>query len=236
MPENKPKLHIDWASYKAAKYACEHWHYSKVLPVGKLLKVGAWEDDVFIGVVLFGYGANKSIGTPYQLKQNECVELVRVALTKHSTPVSQIMARAIKMLRKTNKGVRLIVSYADKDQGHLGIIYQATNWIYTGEYNVGNRQGFMIHGKLKHNKSVHSKGVRQTILEVKKHLDSNAYEVYTKGKHKYLMPLDKEIRKQVKSLAKPYPRPVGAIGSTSDVQSEDGSSNLTAGLTNIESE
>jgi hypothetical protein len=35
---NKIKLHLDWCSYKAAKYAVEHWHYSKSLAVGKMVK------------------------------------------------------------------------------------------------------------------------------------------------------------------------------------------------------
>ena len=60
MQEN-PKLKIDWASFEAAKHACEKWHYSGVIPVGKLVKVGAWENDKFIGVVLFGRGANNNM-------------------------------------------------------------------------------------------------------------------------------------------------------------------------------
>ena len=51
-------LHLDWCSYEAAKYAVEHWHYSHSLPIGKLVKIGVWEDDQFIGAVVFGYGAN----------------------------------------------------------------------------------------------------------------------------------------------------------------------------------
>jgi len=29
-------------------------------------------------------------------------------------------------------GPLIVVSYADTDQRHLGIVYQATNWLYTG--------------------------------------------------------------------------------------------------------
>jgi hypothetical protein len=39
----KADLRIDWATHAAAKYACENWHYSGCMPVGKLVKVGAWE-------------------------------------------------------------------------------------------------------------------------------------------------------------------------------------------------
>ena len=95
----KPELKIDWATFESAKHACTNWHYSKSLPVGKSVKVGAWENGRFVGVVLFGYGANSNISKPYGLKQTECVELTRIALRDHATPVSKIIARAIKMLK-----------------------------------------------------------------------------------------------------------------------------------------
>lgn len=202
---DKPKLKIDWASHEAAKFCCENWHYSKVLPVGKLVKVGAWENDKFIGVVLFGRGANHNMSKPYGLGQDQCVELVRVALTKHKTPVSKIMMLAIKFLKKSNEGISLIVSYADLDAGHHGGIYQATNWIYEGIFNAGNRQGFLINGRVRHNKSVHSMGVKQSIDAVRRQIDPKAIEVFTKGKHKYLMPLDANMSAKIAPLAKPYP-------------------------------
>jgi hypothetical protein len=202
----KVDLLIDWATHEAAKYACVNWHYSGCLPAGKLVKVGAWENGKFIGVVLFARGANHNMSKPYGLGQDQCVELARVALNKHNTPVSKIMMLAIKFLKKSNSGIRLIVSYADLDNGHHGGIYQATNWIYEGLFNVGSRQGFLINGRVRHNKSVHSMGVKQNIEAVRKHIDVNAKEVFTKGKHKYLMPLDAEMQVRIMPLSKPYPK------------------------------
>ena len=101
----KPTLKIDWASHEAAKFACVNWHYSKCLPIGKLVKVGVWEDSKYIGC-----------------------------------------------------------------------------------------------------KTVATKGVRQTLDEVRKHLDPKAENFYTLGKHCYIMPLDKQIRKNVEHLSRPYPK------------------------------
>lgn len=129
---SKPILKIDWATHEAAKYACENWHYSRCLPCSKLVKIGVWENLKFIGVVIFGRGANFRIGEPYGLTQTECVELVRIALKGHNTPVSKIMSLAIKFLKKQSSGIKLIISYADPEQGHHGGIYQATNWIFSG--------------------------------------------------------------------------------------------------------
>lgn len=203
---SKCELKIDWASFEAAKFACENWHYSQVIPVGKLVKVGAWEDKKFIGVVLFGRGANNNMLKPYGLTADEGCELVRIALNTHKTPVSKIMAIAIKFLKKSNNKLRLVVSYADADQDHHGGIYQATNWIYTGLKNAGTMGAFLVHGKKMHPKSVHSKGIKQTISAVRQHLDPNAEVFITKGKHCYLMPLDRKMKDAIIPLSKQYPK------------------------------
>ena len=204
----KPELKIDWATNDAAKFACLNWHYAKAVPVGKLVKVGVWENKKFIGCVLFGRGANKNMPKPYGLGQDECVELVRVALTKHDTPVSKIMMLSIKFLKKSNPGIRLVVSYADLDLNHHGGIYQATNWIYEGLFGKDSVSAFIINGKKTHRKSIDSLGVKQRIAEVRRCLDPNAKEFRTKGKHKYLMPLDKDMSAKIAPLAKPYPKRV----------------------------
>jgi hypothetical protein len=228
----KSNLCVDWATHEAAKYACENWHYSKCLPVGKLVKVGAWEDKKFIGVVIFARGANHNMSKPYDLGQDQCVELTRVALSRHITPVSKIVAIAIKFLKRTNARIRLVVSYADLDMGHYGGIYQAGNWMYEGTFNVGARQGFLINGRVRHNKSVHSMGVKQNIDCVRRQLDPFAEEVFTKGKHKYLMPLDAEMRRRILPLSKPYPKREQSKDSVAaDIQSVEGGATPTCSLT-----
>lgn len=203
-------LKIDWATHEAVKYACKHWHYSKCVPVGKLIKVGAWEDGKFIGVVIFSRGANRSIGSPYNLTQFECCELTRVAMRPHKCFVSQVLAEAIRFLKKKCPKMQLIISYADIEQGHHGGIYQATNWIYEGR-TAGARY-FIVNGKKTHPKSLHSlykhkyADFQQSIEWVQKYVDSNASTYYDKGKHKYLFPLTEEMKKKVSVLHKPYPK------------------------------
>lgn len=223
---SKADLRIDWATHAAAKYACENWHYSRCLPVGKLVKVGAWEKNKFIGVVLFGRGATPNLGRPYNLGQNECVELVRIALTKHSTPVSRIASLAMKFLHRSNPKLRLIVSFADQSQGHHGGIYQAGNWIYNGQGDPA--KFYMIRGKLTHPRSIGAKGLVQNIHGARQ-IDSNATMIDVPGKHRYLMPLDKEMRKQILPLSKPYPKRAASIDADApDNQSGEGGSNPTA--------
>ena len=200
--QDKVNLKIDWASYEAAKYACLNWHYSKKIPRFKLVKVGAWEDGVFIGVVIFGYGATSDLVKPYGLKMEEGCELTRIALKEHKTPVSKIMAIAIKFLKKANPNLRLIVSFADPIQNHHGGIYQATNWIYSGKtaetVSYVDKDGRSWHARNVGPKIDHDKQISA--------VRSQCRVIKNPGKHRYLMPLDDNMRKQVQLLAKPYPK------------------------------
>jgi hypothetical protein len=185
-------LVIDFCGNDAMQYACMKWHYSKCVPRGKVIKFGCWENQQFIGVVLFGHSASPYVMKPYGLKQHQGCELVRVALNKHKTPVSKIVSIALKILRRSNPGLKLVVSFADPAQNHHGGIYQAGNWIYTGDSNptielyVNKRWQHMR--RAWYTKTANTK--RRTMP----------------GKHRYVMPLDKTTRKRIEPLAKPYPK------------------------------
>jgi hypothetical protein len=200
-------LKIDWASAEAAAFACKNWHYSKCVPVFKCVRVGVWEDTKFVGVVMFGQGATPEIGSPYGLKQTEICELTRVALTNHQTPVSRILTIAFKFLRKNCPGLRLIVSFADAAQGHHGGIYQATNWIYA---EGSETHAYRVNGVNIHPKSLHSKYGKggQSIPWLRANVDPKAERVISGFKHRYLMPLDEDMRQRIMPLSKPYPKRV----------------------------
>lgn len=153
-------LKLDWCSYQAAKYAVEKWHYSRRMPKSKLAKIGVWEEGQFVGSVVFGVGATSDLVKSYHLEATEGCELVRVALREHRTPVSRIVSIALKLLKRSMPGLRLAVSFADPEQGHIGGIYQAGGWIFTGvsmasdEYIVNGKRW---HGRaLRHEKPAHA--------------------------------------------------------------------------------
>lgn len=204
---SKPILKIDWATAEAARFACTNWHYSRCVPVFKAVRIGVWEDGKFIGVVLFGQGATPEIGSPYGLKQTEICELTRVALTKHKSQVSRIISLAIKFLKKQSPGLKMIVSFADAGQGHYGGIYQAGGWIYAGGAET---HGYKVNGTIVHPKTLHSRYGKggQSIPWLRSNVDPKAERVISGFKHRYLMPLDDEMRSKIAHLSKPYPKRV----------------------------
>lgn len=201
-----PKLRVDYCSREAAKYAVEKWHYSRQMPTFKLVTFGVWEDDKFVGTVIFGSGATPNLLKPYGLGPFEGCELVRVSMTTHRTPVSRVIAIALRMLRKAFPGLRLVVSFADPSEGHSGGIYKAGGWIYAG--TMRDARYFKIKGKTVHPRSVGQKKVAQTIEAVRATFDPFASTVMKPGKHRYLMPLDDAMREQIAPLAQPYPAAV----------------------------
>ena len=220
MQNTKPKLRIAWATHDAAKYACESWHYSKTLPVPPLVKVGVYENEKFIGVVLFSRGASPDLLKPYGLSQTEGCELTRIALSKHVTPVSRIMMIAIKFLKQHCTDLKLIVSFADQSKGHHGGVYQATNWIYTGQSSPSVE--YWKDGKRWHPRQLSEKGY--TVQFGAKRAcpkPSECKKIKVPGKHRYLMPMDDKIKERVLKLSKPYPKRVEHESNASNFQLEE---------------
>ena len=201
LTETKTKLKLDWCSHKAARYAVENWHYSQRMPKSKLVKIGVWENGVFIGVVIFGSGATRALVAPYNLTPEQGCELVRVALKKHDAPVTRIIKIALRMLKKYCPKLRLVVSFADPNEGHHGGIYQAGNWVYTGTTVACD---FF---KDKKGKVWHPRNVSEDLWRSGKRVrPSECERIRKEGKHRYLMPLDSEIKERVAKLEQPYPK------------------------------
>lgn len=225
---SKPVLKIDWATHEAAKYACENWHYSESVPVPPLVKIGVWENNKFIGVIIFSRGASSNLLKPYNLNQTQGCELTRVALTKHLTPVSRILSIAFKFLKKNSPELKLIISFADPNEGHHGGIYQATNWIYTGK-SAKSFKYIDKKGREWHSRQVSEKGYNVQQGNIRKTVKpSDCKKIECEGKHRYLMPLDDVTRKNITLLSKHYPKRVSSIGNDANsFQELEGSASLT---------
>lgn len=234
---SKTDLKIEWATHEAAKYACENWHYSKSVPVPPLVKIGAWENGNFIGVVIFSRGANNNMLKPFGLKQDEGCELTRIALTQHKSQVSRVVRLAIKFLKKNSPELRLIVSFADPGEGHHGGVYQAGNWIYTGQQQP-SVEYIGPDGKHWHGRMIKKKG--WTVCQGKKRktwTPEQCTSIKKLGKHRYLMPLDDITRHSIINLSLPYPkRPKQAMEGTTltaEVQHLPGRSNILEGGSHV---
>ena len=220
-------LVVSPCSHAAAAYAVKHWHYSETFPVSKSYKCGVWEDEQFIGAVVFAWGSNPNLAGSFDLDMTQCVELVRVALRDHTNFVTNIVAKALKILKANNPGLRLVVSYADPYRNHHGGIYQAGNWIYAGM--TSQKHDYILpDGKILNRRGYTGKEFGRP----KREIPANAEKVNMPGKHRYLYPLDKGMRRSLQNRSIEYPRGIGLNGKPSDVLSESASSILAYRSTN----
>jgi hypothetical protein len=196
--------------------------------------VGVWESGQYIGCVLFSRGANRHLTRPYGLAITEGCELTRVALNAHQTPVSKIITIALRFLKQQSPGMRLVISFADPAQGHHGGIYQATNWLYTGQ-TAPAKQYVRSDGKILHARQVSPSGVKKQYGRYRVVPQPDQCRIVeVPGKHRYLMPLDKETRMRLQNLHQPYPKKrVGSDnGDTTGDQPVEGGSTPTPTLQN----
>ena len=198
------------ASYKAIKYACLNFHYAKSVPVNVFGYSVFNEKNEWCGVIVYGHGSNNNIAKPFGLKIGEVLELVRVALNGKQEFTSKAIAMSLKLIKKDIPLCKLVVSYADLDQNHIGIIYQATNWYFVGIKMENKKDGsYIINGKRVHGRTVSDmckrRGLPKTMENIKKVYKTDDVKPYfTKGKIKYLYPLCNETRRLCEALKQDY--------------------------------
>jgi hypothetical protein len=227
-------LRLDWCSSAMARQACGRWHYSKSSASGRRYRIGVWEGTRFVGAVLFGDGAAPRMAASMGVEAGEVLELVRVALGDHVTPVSRINAIAVRLLRKERPDLRVLVSFADPQHGHHGGIYQAGNWVYLGQANVWSGRWLMVNGRVRHPKSIYANYGTRSVAWLRANVDPEARRVDLPPKHKYALPLDAEMRRQLEPLRKPYPKRAGTIDSDgAGFQSAKGGASPTSALPDL---
>ena len=105
-------------------------HYAGRLP-SISYAFGLFSDGELMGVCTFGTPASSSLrsgicGPSYT---DSVLELNRLCLSENKKNWASILvSRSLKMLPSGS----VVVSYADTEQGHIGYVYQATNFIYCG--------------------------------------------------------------------------------------------------------
>ena len=199
-------MKINIASKRAVRYACMKFHYAKTVPIPRYSFNIFNNKNEWCGVIMYGRGSNSQIGSPFGLYQGEILELTRVALNGKQEKTSQAVAMSLRKLHKMVPHIKMVVSYADLDQNHVGTIYQATNWIYLGKVNENQKGAYIFHGKKHHARIAHMMGIKSNIESVRKYIDPRATQLITKGKHKYIFVFDKILREKLLEKGKPYPK------------------------------
>ena len=176
------------------------------------------KDEKLAGVAIYGYpvgrSAPKSISP--ELKEEEVLELTRLFIFDEygKNTESVVLSKTFKWLQENAKDIKVLVSYSDPEQGHLGIIYQATNWIYQGN-SIRLMPNYAIRltedGKWMHSRNVTTKFGSHNLEKLKKKIGHTFWRKLEPEKHRYLYLLcgrkdKKKIMNTLIHKPKPYPK------------------------------
>ena len=192
------------------KSICRRWiekkHYRKTLGV-------FWEgfgliiNGMIEGVACYGQPSAPIQKHAFNERGFRLYELTRLVIqTDKKNAGSFLIANSLKMLKENPSAV---ISYADSSMGHCGIIYQSTNWIYTGS-TIAHDSLYLIDGEKVHPMTIKD---RFGVTKIKEWADNNGIErIKPEPKHRYFYLLGNKrekrimIKKMKYKIIKEYPK------------------------------
>ncbi len=175
-------------------------------------------EEKLIGAICYGdpIGRNSGASISLAVPRTAVFELVRLFVFDGygGNIESYLIGESFRWLKKNRPDIKALISYSDPMQGHVGTVYQATNWIYQGN-NIRWSDSWLFRfeegGKWQHGRTIFPyygtndikkmKGLVKNDFWVKKEVKKHRY-VYllgTKGDRK------KALRK-IKHPILPYPK------------------------------
>lgn len=184
-----------------------------------------FEDDVeeLIGCIVYGNPVGRSAAASISTKLNidEVYELTRLWIADIpgcKNLESFCIGQSFEWLRKNRPKIKALLSYADNEAGHTGIIYQSTNWLYQGNSQLALMPNYSISltgpdegYNWVHSRTVHEKWGSHNVDFLKKVIGRNFWRKKESQKHRYVYILlkgkeRKNLIKNLKHKIYPYPK------------------------------
>ena len=193
---------------KLDKASCEVFvknkHYSKRASIF-WAGFGLVEEGKITGVVVYGQPSPPIQRHAFDNRDFRLYELSRLVVqSKSKNAASFLVANSAKMLEQPCA----IVSYADMEQGHCGIIYQATNWTYTGATKSHDKM-YVVDGVRTHPMTLRDRGITDPTRWAKE----NGIEMvkpFEKHRYFFFVGTAKQKKRMLKKLKYPivdsYPK------------------------------
>jgi hypothetical protein len=160
-----------------------------------------------LGVVVYGVSASSTLlrGICGVEEASNVYELTRLWVDD-SVPKngeSFLIGNTLRLLDK-----EIVVSYADSSQNHIGVVYQATNWIYTGLSSKFRDP--KIRGLEHQHHATYAHGLSNAQV-IEKYGVDNVYFVERPRKHRYIFvnaskSRKKELLRLLRYPVLPYPK------------------------------
>jgi len=180
------------------------------------------DTEKLIGCLIYGnpVGRSAAASISKELKINEVYELVRLWIAdipNGKNMESYCIGQSFHWLRKNRPHIKALLSYADNEAGHTGIIYQSTNWLYQGNSQLALMPNYSLSltGPEEGYSWTHSRTVSERYGShnrdvLKKAIGKKFWLKKESSKHRYIYILvnGKEKKFLIKNLKHPtYPYP-----------------------------
>jgi hypothetical protein len=163
------------------------------------------EASNLLGVVMYGTPSSAPLrsGIAGASEANNVIELTRLWVDDRAPKNGEsfLIGRSVKQA-----GKEIVVSFADTGQNHLGIVYQATNWLYTGL--SAKRTDWHVEGENKHGQTWADK---YTAAEMRETFGEKFVLLPRSRKHRYIFLNGSKSRKKellalLRYSVEPYPK------------------------------
>ncbi len=184
------------------------------------------DSDKLIGCLVYGFpvGARAANSVSDSITKDNILELTRLYCDDGygSNIESYALGQSFKWFRENDKMIKILISYADNGQEHLGGIYQATNWIYQGmntDIALMPNYGISLSNdpyKWIHSRTVFSMWGSGNLEHLRREIGKQGYKQFWRReeppKHRYIQVLGadkkekRELLKTLKHDPKNYPK------------------------------
>ncbi len=195
------ELQIIRESNLKAKEFMTKYHYTKSCAKSSIA-LGFYYKDKLCTMIVYGQPSGKYLAASIWEGGNEteCMELLRLFSFDWCPKniESYCISQSIKYLKQNHPEIKVLVSYADDSVGHVGYIYQASNWLYIG--NSGAEKEIYIDNIRQHRRDLYDKygtsslkvlrekfGDRLKVSENRFKKNKYIYVLGNKKKHKEIM-------------------------------------------------
>lgn len=188
-----------------AHYLLLNVHYARRLP-SISYAFGLFDGLEMRGVITYGTPSASTLRRGLAGSEYESIvlELNRLCLVDNQpNEASRLVGASLRMLPKP----AIVVSFADTEQGHEGVVYQATNFLYTGlsakrtDWKVEGLEH--LHGQTIADQVRGSEGRRVDAIKAK--YGNRFYLKERSRKHRYVMLLGSKYQKRKMLEALRYP-------------------------------
>ena len=172
-----PGLQIQQCEWGDVKRLITEVHYAR-RAAGRQFCFKLVEDTQTVGAVTYGPPSSPQVARSILTDATPLVELTRLVIIT-STP--NAASKLVGVSRRFLPTPRVVISYADSGQGHVGYVYQATGFRYAGLVAPHDSE-YLVDGKRVHPRTLAARGITNPRRWAR---ENNIQWVPIEPKHRY---------------------------------------------------